>query len=89
MVESVCGGGSWRGIDEVSFLSLFFRFLREGDSWFLGGGSRVDRRSSDGGRPNVQELQSACLVLNTAEYCQETTSQVRVISLNSFIDPYF
>lgn len=36
---------------------------------------RYDRRSSEG-RPNLQELQTACLVLNTGEYCLETASQV-------------
>ena len=40
---------------------------------------RYDRRSQEG-RPNVQELQTACLVLNTAEYCHETASQVRLLS---------
>lgn len=28
------------------------------------------------GRPSVQELQRACLVLNTSEYCHETSSQL-------------
>ena len=36
---------------------------------------KYDRRSGEG-RPNVFELQTACLVLNTAEYCLETASQV-------------
>jgi len=37
---------------------------------------RFDRKSSEG-RPNMQELHTACLVLNTAEYCLETAAQVR------------
>lgn len=36
---------------------------------------KYDRRSTEG-RPNLQELQTACLVLNTGEYCLETASQV-------------
>ncbi|KAK4704757.1 vacuolar protein sorting-associated protein 53, partial [Phenoliferia sp. Uapishka_3] len=36
---------------------------------------KYDRRSQEG-RPNIQELQTACLVLNTAEYCHETASQL-------------
>ncbi|KAI5477878.1 GARP complex subunit Vps53 [Pseudohyphozyma bogoriensis] len=42
------------------------------------GGSLVkfDRRSSGEGRPSTRELHTACLVLNTAEYCQETAAQL-------------
>ncbi|POY71074.1 hypothetical protein BMF94_5831 [Rhodotorula taiwanensis] len=36
---------------------------------------KFDRKSSEG-RPNMQELHTACLVLNTAEYCHETASQL-------------
>jgi hypothetical protein len=36
---------------------------------------KFDRRSGEG-RPNLQELQTACLVLNTGEYCLETAAQV-------------
>ncbi|GAA6008665.1 Vps53p [Rhodotorula paludigena] len=36
---------------------------------------KFDRRSNEG-RPNMQELQTACLVLNTAEYCLETAAQL-------------
>lgn len=34
------------------------------------------QRASGEGRPNVQELQRACLVLNTSEYCHETAAQL-------------
>ncbi|CEQ41324.1 SPOSA6832_03023 [Sporobolomyces salmonicolor] len=37
--------------------------------------NRFERRSGEG-RPNMHELQTACLVLNTAEYCLETASQL-------------
>ncbi|ORY89757.1 Vps53-like protein [Leucosporidium creatinivorum] len=46
---------------------------------------RYDRRSGEG-RPNVHELQTACLVLNTAEYCLETASQLEE-RLQSAIHP--
>ncbi|GAA5844731.1 hypothetical protein JCM9279_002899 [Rhodotorula babjevae] len=36
---------------------------------------KFDRKSSEG-RPNMQELHTACLVLNTAEYCLETATQL-------------
>ncbi|GAA5896977.1 hypothetical protein JCM5296_002672 [Sporobolomyces johnsonii] len=36
---------------------------------------KFDRRSGEG-RPNTHELQTACLVLNTGEYCLETASQL-------------
>ncbi|GAA5969374.1 hypothetical protein JCM8115_003118 [Rhodotorula mucilaginosa] len=36
---------------------------------------KFDRKSTEG-RPNMQELQTACLVLNTAEYCHETATQL-------------
>ncbi|GAA5915432.1 hypothetical protein JCM6882_001421 [Rhodosporidiobolus microsporus] len=46
---------------------------------------KFDRRSGEG-RPNMQELQTACLVLNTAEYCLETASQLEE-RLREVIDP--
>ncbi|GAA5952951.1 hypothetical protein JCM3765_003016 [Sporobolomyces pararoseus] len=48
---------------------------------------KFDRRSGEG-RPNVQELQTACLVLNTGEYCLETATQLEE-SLKEKIDPEF
>ena len=36
----------------------------------------TDRRSTEG-RANIQELKTACLVLNTADYCRTTAAQVR------------
>nr|ASF90221.1 hypothetical protein SPAR02395 [Bartheletia paradoxa] len=36
---------------------------------------RTDRRSLDG-RPSDKEIQGACLVLNTADYCRVTTKQL-------------
>ncbi|KAM0789531.1 hypothetical protein ACM66B_000346 [Microbotryomycetes sp. NB124-2] len=48
---------------------------------------KYDRRSGEG-RPNVRELQTACLVLNTAEYCLETASQLEE-RLQEKIDPEF
>ena len=38
---------------------------------------RADRRSMEG-RLNQQELLQACMVLNTADYCAETTAQVGI-----------
>jgi vacuolar protein sorting-associated protein 53 len=35
----------------------------------------TDRRSTEG-RVNIQELKTACLVLNTADYCRTTAAQV-------------
>ncbi|BGP16853.1 hypothetical protein JCM10213_002616 [Rhodosporidiobolus nylandii] len=46
---------------------------------------KFDRRSGEG-RPNLQELQTACLVLNTAEYCLETASQLEE-RVREVIDP--
>ncbi|SCZ89441.1 BZ3501_MvSof-1269-A2-R1_Chr9g10162 [Microbotryum saponariae] len=37
---------------------------------------KTDRRSVEGRGPSLHELQTACLVLNTAEYCLETASQL-------------
>ncbi|KAK4054186.1 Vacuolar protein sorting-associated protein 53 [Microbotryomycetes sp. JL201] len=48
---------------------------------------KYDRRSGEG-RPNVRELQTACLVLNTAEYCLETAAQLEE-RLQEKIDPEF
>ncbi|GAA5975069.1 hypothetical protein JCM5350_004573 [Sporobolomyces pararoseus] len=48
---------------------------------------KYDRRSGEG-RPNVQELQTACLVLNTGEYCLETATQLEE-SLKEKIDLEF
>ncbi|GAA5897830.1 Vps53p [Sporobolomyces salmoneus] len=48
---------------------------------------KFDRRSGEG-RPNLQELQTACLVLNTGEYCLETAAQLEE-SLKEKIDPEF
>ncbi|GAA5971234.1 hypothetical protein JCM11641_004197 [Rhodosporidiobolus odoratus] len=47
---------------------------------------RFDRRLSGEGRPNLQELQTACLVLSTAEYCLETATQLEE-RLREVIDP--
>ncbi|GAA6017952.1 hypothetical protein JCM10207_002717 [Rhodosporidiobolus poonsookiae] len=44
-----------------------------------------DRKSGEG-RPNLQELATACLVLNTGEYCLETASQLEE-RLREVIDP--
>lgn len=49
---------------------------------------KADRRGSGEGRPNTQDLQTACLVLNTAEYCLETISQLEE-SLRERIAPEF
>ncbi|GAA5851582.1 hypothetical protein JCM8547_001139 [Rhodosporidiobolus lusitaniae] len=46
---------------------------------------KFDRRSGEG-RPNLQELATACLVLNTGEYCLETASQLEE-RLQEVIDP--
>ncbi|GAA5820917.1 hypothetical protein JCM10212_006075 [Sporobolomyces blumeae] len=46
---------------------------------------KFDRKSGEG-RPNVQELQTACLVLNTGEYCLETAAQLEE-RLQEKIDP--
>ncbi|GAA5834429.1 hypothetical protein JCM3766R1_005209 [Sporobolomyces carnicolor] len=48
---------------------------------------KFDRRSGEG-RPNLQELQTACLVLNTGEYCLETAAQLEE-TLKEKIDPEF
>jgi len=40
------------------------------------------RRSVEG-RANLQDVKNACMILNTAEYCQSTSLQVR--HLKSFI----
>lgn len=37
--------------------------------------SKTDRKSNDG-RLNQQEILAACTVLNTADYCAETTAQL-------------
>ncbi|SCV69740.1 BQ2448_1134 [Microbotryum intermedium] len=37
---------------------------------------KTDRRSIEGRGPSLHELQTACLVLNTAEYCLETATQL-------------
>ncbi|KDE06776.1 hypothetical protein MVLG_02972 [Microbotryum lychnidis-dioicae p1A1 Lamole] len=37
---------------------------------------KTDRRSVEGRGPSLHELQTACLVLNTAEYCLETATQL-------------
>jgi hypothetical protein len=34
------------------------------------------RRSVEG-RANLQDVKNACMILNTAEYCQSTSLQVR------------
>lgn len=49
---------------------------------------KFDRRSGEG-RPNLQELQTACLVLNTGEYCLETAAQVSPPSSCSHRAPLF
>ncbi|GAA6017676.1 hypothetical protein JCM11491_001165 [Sporobolomyces phaffii] len=48
---------------------------------------KFDRRSGEG-RPNLQELQTACLVLNTGEYCLETAAQLEE-TLKEKIDSEF
>ncbi|KAJ9124236.1 hypothetical protein QFC22_001035 [Naganishia vaughanmartiniae] len=35
----------------------------------------VENRKSVDGRPNAQEIKNACLILNTADYCLQTSSQ--------------
>lgn len=37
------------------------------------------RRSAEG-RANLQDVKNACMILNTAEYCQSTSLQVRSFS---------
>ncbi|KAK4054690.1 Vacuolar protein sorting-associated protein 53 [Microbotryomycetes sp. JL221] len=54
---------------------------------FVDAQDKYDRRSGEG-RPNIRELQTACLVLNTAEYCLETASQLEE-RLQDKIDPEF
>ncbi|KAM0747619.1 hypothetical protein T439DRAFT_305380 [Meredithblackwellia eburnea MCA 4105] len=57
---------------------VYGRWLKVYGEDVLGGSLvRYDtgRRSGEG-RPNIQELQTACLVLNTAEYCHETAAQL-------------
>jgi len=34
-------------------------------------------RKSIEGRANLQDVKNACMILNTAEYCQSTSLQVR------------
>lgn len=38
-------------------------------------GSAIGRRSLEG-RANIQEIRTACMILNTAEYCQNTSLQL-------------
>ena len=36
-------------------------------------------RKSVEGRANMQDVKNACMILNTAEYCQSTSLQVRFL----------
>ncbi|KAJ9126768.1 hypothetical protein QFC24_001799 [Naganishia onofrii] len=47
---------------------------------------RVETRKSMDGRPNAQEIKNACLILNTADYCLQTSSQLEE-RLKETIDP--
>ena len=38
-------------------------------------GPAVGRRSLEG-RANIQEIRTACMILNTAEYCRNTSLQL-------------
>jgi hypothetical protein len=38
------------------------------------------RRSVEG-RANLQDVKNACMILNTAEYCQSTSLQVLTLSV--------
>jgi hypothetical protein len=40
-------------------------------------------RKSVEGRANMQDVKNACMILNTAEYCQSTSLQVRLLILTN------
>lgn len=71
VAEGVRGGGIRRSFAQVGLSTCFDEVL----ALILTRSRRYERRSSEG-RPNIAELQTSCLVLNTAEYCLETATQV-------------
>ena len=52
-----------------------------GGSLMFSGRTDPRRSSSSDGRLSLRDIGNACLVLNTADYCSETTTQVRLAIL--------
>ncbi|KAJ9106321.1 hypothetical protein QFC21_001467 [Naganishia friedmannii] len=56
---------------------VFKKWLRiYSDDVLIASMKRVESRKSVDGRPNAQEIKNACLILNTADYCLQTSSQL-------------
>ncbi|KAJ9094179.1 hypothetical protein QFC19_008030 [Naganishia cerealis] len=61
--------------------------LRYGaDDVLIASMKRVESRKSMDGRPNLQEIKNACLILNTADYCLQTSLQLEE-RLKETVDP--
>lgn len=66
---------------------VFKKWLRiYSDDVLIASMKRVETRKSMDGRPNAQEIKNACLILNTADYCLQTSSQLEE-RLKETIDP--